>query len=120
MRYKKVVAGKIEKTAQNRGKPVGILHHLVGDRSKLCDLLRNMTPRIYEFVKGFDDLSALYLHGTDLDDLAMLCRKSRCLDIEHDRLIVKAAFGLSEKRTRHIVDEIRLKTVDYLYLSLAL
>ena len=80
-------AAEIQKAADSSLHIGRIRNHLIPDSGEFRDPLRHFSARIDESLIRCRDLSALHFYCTDLQNLVFLYRKTRCLKIEHYKIL---------------------------------
>ena len=109
---KEAVAAEREEFRKNLLDSPRVLHHVVGDARQLDDLLGDRLARIHEGVVALENLAVLDFDRTDFGDLAGLEGQTRRFDVENDEFVRKGTAVLTVKRTRRIVHEVGLDTVN--------
>ena len=84
---KRQAAAEIQKAADSSLHIGRIRNHLIPDSGEFRDPLRHFSARIDESLIRCRDLSALHFYCTDLQNLVFLYRKTRCLKIEHYKIL---------------------------------
>ena len=111
---------KCKKLRQNLCDQFCSLDHAVIDAGQLLDLIRNRSLRINKNAVAVHDRLIDNLHGTDLDDLIILCPDTGCLQIEYNKRITEALPSVIGYCLDQVIDQICLHTIDHLQIIIRL